>query len=134
MSCNSAIYTALTTPTVIAAGGTVPIGTLIRRFGRCLSVEGNGIAIGDSGYYDIDASITVLPTAAGAITATVLKDGVAIPGATATGTAAAAGNPVNLSISALIRQFGCCSGQSVITVILSAAGTVNNMAIVAEKV
>ena len=79
-------------------------------------------------------SITVIPTAAGAITATVLKDGVAIPGATATGTAAAAGDAVNLSISSLIRQFGCCSGQSVITVILSAAGTVNNMAIVAEKV
>lgn len=134
MSCNSAIYTALTTPSVVAEGGTIPIGTLIRRYGRCLCVEGNGIAIGDSGYYDVDVSITVLPTAAGAITATLQKDGVAVPGATATGTAAAAGDAVNLSISSLIRQFGCCAGQSVITVILSAAGTVNNMAVVVEKV
>ena len=79
-------------------------------------------------------SITVLPTAAGVITATLQKDGLAVPGATATGTAAAAGNAVNLSISSLIRQFGCCAGQSVITVVLSAAGTVNNMAVVVEKV
>ena len=134
MSCNSAIYTALTTPSVVAAGGTIPIGTMIRRYGRFLGVEGNGIAIGDSGYYDVDVSITVLPTAAGAITATLQKDGVAVPGATATGTAAAAGNAVNLSISSLIRQFGCCAGQSVITIVLSAAGTVNNMAVVVEKV
>lgn len=134
MSCNSAIYTALTTPSVVAAGGTIPIGTLIRRYGRCLGVEGNGIAIGDSGYYDVDVSITVLPTAAGDITATLQRDGVSVPGATATGTAAAAGNAVNLSISSLIRQFGCCAGQSVITVVLSAAGTVNNMAVVVEKV
>lgn len=134
MSCNSAIYTALTTPSVVAAGGTIPIGTLARRYGRCLGVEGNGIAIVDSGYYDVDVSITVLPTEAGAITATLQKDGVPVPGATATGTAAAAGNAVNLSISSLIRQFGCCSGQSVLTVVLSAAGTVNNMAVVVEKV
>ena len=74
------------------------------------------------------------PAEAGAITATLQKDGVSGPGATATGTAAAAGIAVNLSISSLIRQFGCCSGQSVLTVVLSAAGTVNNMAVVVEKV
>ena len=134
MSCKSAIYIALTTPAAVAAGGTIPLGTIIRRFGRCLALEGNGIGINESGYYDVAASITVLPTAAGVITATLLKDGVAVPGGTASGTAAAAGDPVNLSIASLIRQMGCCNGQSVLTVVLSAAGTVNNMAIVAERV
>lgn len=129
----SAIYTALTTPTAVAAGGTIPLGTIIRRFGRCLALEGNGIGIGEPGYYGLSASITVLPTAAGPITATLLKDGVAVSGATATGTAAAAGDAVNLSLAAIIRQIGCCSGQSALTVVLSDAGTVNNMAVVVER-
>ena len=33
MSCKSAINTALTTPTTVLAGGTIPLGAIIRRFG-----------------------------------------------------------------------------------------------------
>lgn len=133
MSCKSAIYTTLTTPATVLAGGTIPLGSISRRYGCNIDLNGNGINICEPGYYDVDASITVLPTAAGAITATLLNNGVPVPGATATGTAAAAGNAVNLSISALIRQM-CHCGIGTLTVALSAAGTVNNMAMRVERI
>lgn len=133
MSCKSLIYTALTNPTAVLAGGTVPLGALIRRYGCALAVSGDGILVTEAGYYDIDASITVEPTAAGPITASVLADGVQIPGATATGTAAAAGDTVNLSIASVLRNCGCNCPKT-LTVVLDAAGTVANMALVVEKV
>lgn len=133
MSCKSLIYTALTSPTAVAANGVIPLGSLVRRYGCALAVNGNGVNVVDPGYYDIKASITVLPTAAGAITATVLKDGVAIPGATATGTASDAGDAVNLSIASVLRKCGC-GCPDLLTVELSAVGTVDNMALVIERV
>ena len=54
-------------------------------------------------------------------------------GATATETPTAAGASVNLSFPALVRHF-CHCGAATLTVVLSDAGTVNNMAIVAERV
>lgn len=60
-------------------------------------------------------------------------DGVAIPGATATGTATAAGDAVNLSIVSAPRKCGC-GCPDLLTVELSAAGTVDNMALVIERV
>lgn len=43
-------------------------------------------------------------TAAGAVTATLYKEGVAYPGASATATATAAGDEVNVSFPASVRQ------------------------------
>ena len=75
MACKSAINTALTTPTTVLAGGTIPLGAIIRRFGCGMDVNGNGLTICEPGYYDVDVSVTVLPTAATPITATLLRDG-----------------------------------------------------------
>lgn len=133
MSCKSLIYTALTTPTAILADGMIPLGAIVRRYGCALAANGNGVNVAEPGYYDIAASITVMPTAAGVITATILVDGVEIPGATATGTAAAAGDAVNLSIASVLRKCGCDCPQT-LTIQLSAAGTVDNMALVIERV
>ena len=89
MSCKSALYTALQTPTAVAVDGVIPLGSLIRRYGCDISLNGNAVNLSGAGYYDVDASITVAPTAAGTVTATLVKDGVAIPGATASAAAAA---------------------------------------------
>ena len=132
MSCKSLIYTALTSPTAVLADGIIPLGALVRRYGCALAVNGNGVNVNEPGYYDIKVSVTVLPDAAGAIAATVLADGVEIPGATATGTAAAAGDAVNLSIASVLRKCGCECPQ-MLTVQLSASGTVDNMALVIER-
>ena len=95
MSCKSALYAVLQTPTAVAVDGVIPLGSLIRRYGCDISLNGNAVNLSGAGYYDVDASITVAPTAAGTVTATLVKDGVAIPGATASAAAAAGAPPLS---------------------------------------
>lgn len=134
MACKSAIYTADTTAQAVAVGGTIALGTIIRRFGCAVNLNGNGITLSEPGYYDVDISITAAPTAAGVVTATLFQDGTAIPGATASGTAAAAGNPVSLSIDALVRVL-CNTAASNLTLVLTgSASSVTNVAVTVEKI
>ena len=132
----SAIYVANISAQNVAINGVINPGTIIRRFGPNLGLSGNAIQIDGAGYYDIEASITAAPTAAGNVTVTVFKDGVAIPGATATQSTTAANNPVNISISSLVREFcPCCDGLSNLTFVLTGtAAAVSNVAIVIEKI
>ena len=131
----SAIYIANTSAQNVAVNGIINPGTIIRRFGQNLGLSGNAIQIDGAGYYDIDVSITAAPTAAGNVTVTMLKDGVAIPGATATQSTTAANNPVNLSISSLVREFcPCCDGLSNLAFVLTGpAASISNVALVVEK-
>ena len=59
MSCKSAIYTAMQTPTEVAVNGVIPLGSLIRRYGCDISLNGNAVNIIGKGYYDVDVSVTV---------------------------------------------------------------------------
>jgi hypothetical protein len=71
---------------------------------------------------------TVTPTAAGNVTITLFKDGVAIPGATATNSVSTVGNSTTLPINTTVRM-GCnCNGASSITAVLvEGPGVVNNI-------
>ena len=136
MTCKSAIYTVNNTNTTVTvpAGETtqIPFGSIVRRFGKYVNLDGGSIFCCDSGYFDTKISLTVSPTAATAITAQLYQDGVAIPGAFATATPAGAGDPVTLPIVALVRNCGCnCS--SVLTVRINAGCTINNLATTVEK-
>lgn len=133
MSCKSALYTAMQTPTEVSVNGVIPLGSLIRRYGCDITLNGNAVNIVDKGYYDVDASITVAPTAAGTVTATLYKDGVAVPGATASETAAANGT-VDLNIPALVRQVCCAAGSALTLVLTGVAATVNNVALRVQRV
>ena len=134
MSCKSLIYTAMQTPTAVAAKGIIPLGTIVRRYGCNCNLNGNGIAINGQGYYDVDVSVEAVPDAAGTVTVQLLKDGVAVPGATAAATVAAVANTVTLAFPATVR-LGCCSTGSVLTLLLTgAASTVNNVAARVEKI
>ena len=133
MSCKSALYAALQTPTAVAIDGVIPLGSLIRRYGCDISLNGNAVNLSGAGYYDVDTSITVAPTAASTVTATLVKDGVAIPGATASA-AAAAGAPTVLSFPALVRQACCASGSALTLVLTGAAATVNNVALRVQRI
>ena len=100
MSCKSAIFTANTAAQTVPVGGTLALGSIIRRYGCDLNLNGNSITINgcnDAGYYDVKASITAAPTAAGTVTASLFRNGVAIPGATASAAVSTAGNPVTLT-------------------------------------
>ena len=134
MSCKSALYTANTGAQTVAVGGTINLGSIVRRFGKCVTLNGTGITIMEPGYYDVDVSVTAAPTAAGTVIVTMYKDGVAVPGATASATAAAAGDPVNLSISALIRHCCACSGTTLTLVLTGAAASVTNVAATVERI
>ena len=133
MSCKSAIFTANTNAQAVAAGGTLALGSTIRRYGCNLNQNGNSITINgcdDAGYYDVKAA----PTAAGTVTVSLFRNNVAVPGAAASAAVSTAGNPVNLSIAALVREF-CCGDDSALTLVLSgAASTVSNVAVVAERI
>lgn len=133
MSCKSALYAAMQTPTAVAVDGVIPLGSLIRRYGCDVALNGNAVNITGAGYYDVDASVTVTPTAAGTVTVTLYKDGVAVPGATASETAAANGT-VDLSIPALVRQVCCAEGSALTLVLTGAAATVNNVALRVQRI
>ena len=48
MSCNSGIYTVNTGATA-TAGGSIPLGSINRRFGCNINLNGNGIIINGAG-------------------------------------------------------------------------------------
>jgi hypothetical protein len=133
MSCKSALYAAMQTPTAVAVDGVIPLGSLIRRYGCDVALNGNAVNITGTGYYDVDASVTVTSTAAGTVTITLYKDGVAVPGATASETAAANGT-VDLSIPALVRQVCCAAGSALTLVLTGVAATVNNVALRVQRI
>lgn len=124
----AAIYTANTGAQVLQIGSTLSLGSIIRRFGCGVNLNGNGIVIDEQGYYDVDASITATAAAAGTVTVTLLRDGVAVPGAVASATAAAAGT-VALPITALVRQMCCGSGSTLTLALGGTAATINNVAL-----
>ena len=129
----SAIYTANTGSQAVAVGGTINLGGIVRRFGCAVDLNGGTINLTEQGYYDVDISITAEPTAAGTVTATLYNGGIAVPGATASATAAAAGDPVNLSVDAMVRV-PCCGNSGSMSVVLSGgAATVTNIVAVVEK-
>lgn len=133
MSCKSALYAALQTPTAVAVNGVIPLGSLIRRYGCDISLNGNAVNLSGTGYYDVDASITANLTAAGTVTVTLYKDGLAVPGATASETGTASGT-VNLNIPALVRQACCASGSALTLVLSGAAATVTNVALRVQRI
>ena len=122
MSCKSALYAAMQTPTAVAVDGVIPLGSLIRRYGCDVALNGNAVNITGAGYYDAET-----------VTVTLYKDGVAVPGATASATAAANGT-VDLSIPALVRQVCCAEGSALTLVLAGAAATVNNVALRVQRI
>lgn len=114
----------------IAENGVFTLGTVQRRYGRDLRLSGNGIEATGTGYFSIDASVSVAPTAAGPVTVALYDNGVQVPGAIAYGTAAGAGDPVNLGIVSTVRRGCCCAGADNLTLVLiEGAVTAQNVAL-----
>ena len=128
----SAIYTANTTPTAVAVGDIIPVGTTVRRYGQNIRQDGNTITVTGPGYYLANVSATVAPTAAGTVTLTGQKDGVAVSGATAAATTAAAAASVNLSLAYIVRNT-CCNSSILSFALGGAESTVSNLAVTVTK-
>lgn len=129
----SAIYVANTGAQAVAVGGTLSLGSIIRRFGCAVDLVGNGVNLTAPGYYAVNVSVTAAPTAIGIVTATLFDNGVAVPGATASAAVSTANNPVNLSFESLVRVL-CNGGSGSLSVVLTGtAANVTNVAMVVEK-
>lgn len=126
MSCKALLYTVNQGAQAVAVGGTIPLGSINRRFGCGLNLNGNGIIADRPGYYDISAAVTIQATAAGVVTVNMLRDGVLIPGATASATAAA-GDFVTLPLIPADRINCDGSGHTLTLVLTAGAGTVTNV-------
>nr|DAH43741.1 MAG TPA: BclA protein [Caudoviricetes sp.] len=128
----SAIYTANTSAQTVAVNDIIPVGTTSRRFGCNIRQDGNTITLTGPGYYLVNASATVAPTAAGTVSVTGQKDGVAVIGATASATTTAAAESANLSLNFIVRNVGC--GSSILSFALGGAeSTVTNLAVTVTK-
>ena len=130
---NSAIYTVNQTATELAANSQIPLGGIIRHFGRCANLEGSNITLCSNGYYKVDVSITAEPTTAGPVSAQLYLNGMPYDGAQAETTVATAGDSANLSFTCLVRIM--CGNASSIGLRLGEEGaTVTNVACVVEKI
>ena len=128
----SAIYTANTSAQTVAVNDIIPVGTTSRRFGCNIRQDGNTITLAGPGYYLVNASATVAPTAAGTVSVIGQKDGVAVIGATASATTTVAAESENLSLDFIVRNVGC--GSSILSFALGGAeSTVTNLAVTVTK-
>lgn len=117
----------------VAVNSIIGLGSVQRRYGCNLRLSGNAIEAVGPGYYEVDASISISPTAAGNVTVALYDNGVQVPGAIAYSSIGTGANPVAVSIVATIKQ-GCCDDADNITLVLiEGAGTVNNVSLRAVK-
>lgn len=130
----SLIQTTNQNPTAIAENGILSLGSVLRRYGCNCRLSGNAIEVAGEGYYKVDATVSVEPTAEGNVTVALYNNGVQVQGAIAYGTASAASDPVTLPIVTTIRQGCCCdSADSLTLVLLEGAGTVTNVSLRVER-
>ena len=129
------IYTANTSGAEVPIGNTVPVGSITRRYGRCIDATGSAINLGDPGYYLVDVSATVTAAVAGDVALALTQNGVPVPGASAAVTITTATTQTeNLSITALVRVMCCDAVNLAVQVGGTAAPTVENMAFRVVKV
>lgn len=118
----------------VALNSIISLGSVLRRFGCNCRLSGNAIEVAGEGYYKIDGTVTVSPTAVGTVTVALYNNGVQIPGAIASGSVSTAGNPVTLPLETTIRQGCCCDSADNITLVLTEGpGTVDNVSLRIEK-
>ena len=124
------IYTVNNAGVAVPIGNTVPVGSIIRRYGKCLDATGSAINLSDPGYYLVNVSATFTAAAAGNVTLVLHQDGVAVAGATGTETIATATTEnANIALTAVVRVM--CCGNSRLSIIVggTTAPTISNLAI-----
>lgn len=126
------VYAVNTDSQSVAVGNAISFGSTVRHLGSNCNVVGGKLLIEGTGFYGIDTNITFSASAAGTATINLYKDGVMIPGATASVTTI--GDDVySISIPAVIRQ-KCCCESSITAILTGVAATVASASVLAEKV
>lgn len=106
----------------VDAGNVLPLTNTIRQYGNCIRLRNNSVALVSAcgcngstvdraqGYYTVSVNATLTASAAGAVTVSLYQDGVLVPGAVQTLTAAADNDMLNFSFTVPVRVY---CGQSV---------------------
>lgn len=131
----SLIYTVNNSGDSVPVGNTVPVGSIIRRYGKCIDATGSAINLSEPGYYDVDISATITAAMVGDVILTLTQDGVPVAGATATASIATVNTQFeNLAIASVIRVKCCGNANLAVLVGGTTAPTIRNMAVRVVKV
>lgn len=124
----------------VVENGTVNLGSIIYRFGPNLSTNNGALIITGTGYYGVEISATILPSAAGQVTMELYQNGVPITGASASIEASSTTVPVTLTLPPTmvkINYSGDCPcerlPETISLVLTTGAGTVSNVVTQASK-
>ena len=129
------IYTANTAGAEVPIGNTVPVGSIIRRYGRCIDATGSAVNLVEPGYYIVDVTASVTAAVTGDVALALTQNGVPVPGARAATTITTSNTQIeNLAMTAVIRVMCCDTANLSVLVDGTAAPTVQNMALRAVKV
>lgn len=138
MTCNqkSALTTVATAAQTVAANGYVNFtsNNLLTGVAIAHTAGSNSVRL-LRGLYLVTLNADISPTAAGDIGLTLIRDGVAVPGAEATVTGAV-GDTYNVGFSTLVRVLpSCCviDNNATLQVQATAAGTVDNVSLSVVK-
>lgn len=134
MSCKiPSLRAVFDSPTLqsVAAGGVISLPNVTSNT-KCLTASDGTIAIRNPGTYKVSWNVTATANAAGPVEVQLYRDGSPVPGSHAAATAAAAGNLVPMSASALVTV-ECCGSEALALRMATAAGVrIANVAI--EKI
>ena len=99
----SLIQTASQSSFNIDTGNTIPLGSVLRRYGCNCRLNGDSIEVVGCGYYKVSGTVTLTPTEIGNISVALYQNGVVVPGTTVTGSVAVINDSVTLPIITTIR-------------------------------
>lgn len=127
----SLLYASNQNSQTLSSGDTINFGTPVRRYGCNANISGGNVVIYGSGYYTDTINITFTANAAGTVTITTFKDGIAVPGATCSVTVTES-NLYNIVVPCVVRQK--CECESTIAVAITGiATTVSNASVEVVK-
>lgn len=132
--CKAIIYVANPDTQTVAVGGVIDPGSTVRKYGNGILLVGNSIRLTGTGYYRINATFTLSPTAAGTAVISMFDGAGAVVGATTSVTTVAADELQSVSIDAVVRVRCACAENDITFVLTGAASEIINSAIVVEKV
>ncbi len=129
----SLIFTANSSEQSVLDGGVINLGNIQRRYGNNCQLSGTGILITGTGYYDISATFSVTPTAAGTVTITAYNGDVPVNGINSTATVSATDITTPMSVTGIVRLF-CADDTGMITFKVSGVDVdISNAAVIVKK-
>ena len=130
MCNNSLIYMNTVTNASVDANGVIPLTNIARKRGYAIANGTNSVVLNAPGYYKITGTITFTAPAPGVVSIEAQKNGVAIPGITAsTSITTATTEERSLAISGVVRMF-CNEGVATISLVnTGVAITISNVSL-----